>query len=137
MKTCRVIALLAFSLAGGLDAQIVSTTERAKYSYQQRIAAAEKARTDGITTLNQAYDNEVTRSKEEFKRSVEPLIRTAAMRNQTEEVRLLTLQMESIINPDGVSVENAGQSGRAGADYNALTGSWRYIGIFRSNQIHV
>jgi hypothetical protein len=51
--------------------------------------------------------------------------------------------MELIINPDGVSAEDAVQSGKPGADYNDLTGSWstsassgstKYMFEFKANK---
>ena len=89
MKTSTLlIQCLALILTGNLlQAQILSSADRAKERYHLRIAAAEKIKTDGIAKLTLSYDAEVKLAQDEVKRTFEPLIRAAAMRNQTEEVR--------------------------------------------------
>jgi hypothetical protein len=126
MKTATpLLQCLALILTGNLlQAQILSSADRAKERYQQRIAAAEKIKTDGIAKLTLSYDAEVKIAQDEVKRTFEPLIRAAAMRNQTEEVRTLTLQMESIVNPDGVVLQDQDSTSPTGNDFKQLIGKW-------------
>lgn len=126
MKTATpLLQCLALILSGNLlQAQILSNADRAKERYQQRIAVAEKIKTDGIAKLTLSYDAEVKLAQDGVKRTFEPLMRAAAMRNQTEEVRTLTLQMESIVNPDGVVLQGQDSTSSTGNDYKQLIGKW-------------
>jgi len=126
MKTAPILLqLLVIILPGSLlQAQMLSSADRAKERYQQRLAAAEKIKSDGVAKLTSSYDMEVKMAQDEVKRTFEPLIRAAAMRNQTEEVRTLTLKMESIVNPDGVVISEQISTTPTGNDFKQLIGNW-------------
>ena len=117
-------ATLSLAIASAAHAQMASTADRASERYQQRLAAAEKIKTDGVAKLTASYDAEVKLARDEVKRAFDPLIKAAAMRNQTEEVRTLTLKMESIINPDGVVLSPDSSAEPAGNDFKQLLGKW-------------
>lgn len=118
------ILTLLLMLATAANAQLASSPTAAQDRYLQRIAAAEKVKNDGMAKLTQDYNNNTRFAQEELKRSFEAMIRTAAMRNQTEEVRTLTLQMESIINPQGVVLDGSSSFQAQGTDYKNLVGTW-------------
>jgi len=125
MKKSAQLVCLTIILTGNLlHSQVLSNADRAKERYQQRVATAEKIKTDGIAKLELVYNAEVKLAQDEVKRSFEPLIRAAALRNQTEEVRTLTLQMESIVNPDGVIMPDQVSETPNGTDYKQLIGTW-------------
>ena len=124
MKTPTLPSFLLIILCGTLHAQLATTSDRASERYQQRLAAAEKIKTDGVAKLTASYDAEVKSARDEVKRAFDPLIKAAAMRNQTEEVRTLTLKMESIINPDGVVLSPDSSAEPAGNDFKQLLGKW-------------
>ena len=94
-----------------MQAQLVSNANRVKERYQQRVATAEKNKNDANSQLTLRYESEVKMAQDEVKRNFEQLIRAAAMRSQIEEVRNLTLQMESIVNPDGVVLSSQASTG--------------------------
>ena len=96
-----------------LQAQLVSNVDRVKERYQQRVAKADQIKNDAISQSTLRYDSEVKMAQDEVKQSFESLIRAAAMRNQIDEVRTLTLQMESILRPDGVVLSSQGSTGSA------------------------
>ena len=123
----RGAAILLLAFASAADAQMASTADRASERYQQRLAAAEKIKTDGVAKLTASYDAEVKLAKDEVKRAFDPLIKAAAMRNQTEEVRILTLKMESIVNPDGVVLSPDDSAEPTGKDYKQLLGKWETV----------
>ncbi len=123
----RAAATLSLALAAAAHAQMASTADRASERYQQRLAAAEKIKTDGVAKLTASYDAEVKLARDEVKRAFDPLIKAAAMRNQTEEVRTLTLKMESIINPDGVVLSPDNSAEPTGNDYRQLVGKWETV----------
>ena len=121
-------AMLFLALAAAANAQMASSADKAKERYQQRLAAAEKLKNDGVAKLTASYDAEVKLAREEVKKAFDPLIKAAAMRNQTEEVRNLTLQMESVVNPDGVSMPSGDSSTATGKDFRELLGVWETTG---------
>ena len=110
----KILQCLAIFLTGDLlQAQLVSNVDRVKERYQQRVAKADQIKNDAISQSTLRYDSEVKMAQDEVKQSFESLIRAAAMRNQIDEVRTLTLQMESILRPDGVVLSSQGSTGSA------------------------
>jgi nucleoredoxin len=110
----KILQCLAIFLTSDLlQAQLVSNVDRVKERYQQRVAKADQIKNDAISQSTLRYDSEVKMAQDEVKQSFESLIRAAAMRNQIDEVRTLTLQMESILRPDGVVLSGQGSTGSA------------------------
>lgn len=125
MKTATLLPCLAMILAGNLlHAQILPNADRAKERYQQRLVAADKIKTDGIAKLTLNYETEVKSARDECKRTFESLIRTAALRNQTEDARALSLQMETFMNAGGVGLSGQNATGQTGTDFKQLIGMW-------------
>ena len=117
----KILQCLAIFLTGDLlQAQLVSNVDRVKERYQQRVAKADQIKNDAISQSTLRYDSEVKIAQDEVKQSFESLIRAAAMRNQIDEVRTLTLQMESIVKPDGVVLPTQASTG---ADYSQQASS--------------
>ena len=116
---CHLLLLLT----AASQAQTVTSATAARDLYLQRISAAEKVKNDGIARLTQDFAKNTRYAQGDLKRSFEAMIRTAAMRNQTEEVRSLTLQMESLINPNG-AVSGSSPFRGQGTDYKELVGTW-------------
>jgi len=116
------LTLFAALVIGEAHAQSGFTAANARERYQQRLAAAEKNKNDGIAKVTDAYAAEVKAAQDEVRRSFEPLIRAAAMWNKTEEVTALTHQIESIINPDGAIPATPGPA--QGRDFIQLIGKW-------------
>lgn len=110
----KILQFLAiFSTSDLLQAQLLSDVDRVKERYQQRVAKADQIRNHAISQSTLRYNSEVKMAQDEVKQSFESLIRAAAMRNQIDEVRALTLQMESIVRPDGVVLSSQASTGSA------------------------
>ena len=120
------ICLAAMLSLGGnqLTAQVASFADRSRERYQSRISTAEKVKAEMVAKAGVTYEAEAKLAKEEVRKTFEPLIRAAAMRSQTDEVRKLTFQMENIINPDGAVPEGIETGAAAGSDYKLLVGTW-------------
>jgi hypothetical protein len=110
----KILQFLAiFSTGDLLQAQLLSDVDRVKERYQQRVAKADQIRNHAISQSTLRYNSEVKMAQDEVKQSFESLIRAAAMRNQIDKVRTLTLQMESIVRPDGVVLSSQASTGSA------------------------
>lgn len=116
------LASLAFS---DLCAQLPSAADKIKERYQKRVDAADALHDAEISKISGVYEKAIDLARQEAKKAFEPLIRAAAMRNQTEEVRTLTLQMESIINPGDPKTESGNTvSNTLTSEYRELVGTW-------------
>lgn len=118
-----LLTCVCFLSLANLYAQLPSAAEQIKERYEERAAAAAKNRDEGFARASTAHRREIDAAREEAKKAFEPLIRAAALRNQTEEMQTLTRQMEAITDPDAARAEHGTDGGDVMAsDYKALVG---------------
>jgi len=141
MKTNRYVDCVTIILCGILfiapaaRGQLASVTDGIIARYKERLALAEKNRDAGVARAQLSFESEKKLAQEEVKRAFESPIRSAAFRNQTDDVRKLTAQLDAIIDPEHASRTSEGDSLPNGTDYKSLVGTWISSNVNGSNSV--
>jgi hypothetical protein len=134
MNTRCFLALFSLWLAslGSSLAQLSPAAQRANETYQTQVSQLEQRKAETIAQISAEHEKALDAATAQLRTAFDRLIKEAASRGRTDEVRALVLQLESTLGESASAPESDSETGECATtdtadvddDVRSLRGKW-------------